>query len=68
MRRTVRGWGASVLMTSTSVASVYHYAFHWSAPYPWLSAPVLLELAGGVSLTICTIGLLWLRARRSDAL
>ena len=61
-------YGFLLCLASTSVASVYHYAFAWPAPYPWLSAPVLLGTAGGVGLVIGTAGLLRLRMRRPGEL
>jgi citrate/tricarballylate utilization protein len=52
---------------ATSVATLYHYAFGWKAPYGFWSLPVLLGTAGGVGLLIGPAGLLWLKRRR-DAL
>ena len=57
-------YGFLLCLASTSVASIYHYALAWPAPYPWLSAPVLLGTVGGMGLVIGTTGLLWLRTRR----
>ena len=52
---------------STSVATVYHYAFGWIAPYPLASLPVLLGTAGGIGLVVGPIGLAWLSWRRHPA-
>ncbi len=57
-------YGFLLCLASTSVASIYHYALAWPAPYPLLSAPVLLGTIGGMGLVIGTTGLLWLRTRR----
>jgi citrate/tricarballylate utilization protein len=49
---------------STSVATVYHYAFGWIAPYALTSLPVLLGTVGGIGLLLGPAGLLWLNLRR----
>ncbi len=49
---------------STSVATLYHYAFGWVAPYGWTSLPKLLGTSGGVLLTLGALGLLRLRLKR----
>ncbi len=49
---------------ATAVATLYHYLAGWSAPYPVLSVPVLLGIAGGIGLLIGPAGLLWLNMRR----
>ncbi len=56
-------YGFSLCFAATSVATVYHYAFGWPAPYAWTSLPVLLGTVGGVGLLIGPVGLLWLRHR-----
>ena len=61
-------YGFLLCLASTSVASFYHYALGWPAPYPWLSAPVLLGTVGGIGLVGGTAGLLWLRKQRPAAL
>ena len=43
---------------ATSVATLYHYVFGWTAPYDLPSLPKLLGVVGGVSLLIGTAGLL----------
>ncbi|MCS6944748.1 MAG: tricarballylate utilization 4Fe-4S protein TcuB [Sutterellaceae bacterium] len=57
-------YGFLLCFAATTVATVYHYAFHWPAPYPLLSAPVLLGTAGGIGLLIGPAGLLWLHLQR----
>jgi citrate/tricarballylate utilization protein len=46
------------------LATVYHYAFGWVAPYGWSSVPKLLGTAGGVLLVAGCIGLFVLHRRR----
>ena len=41
-------------IASTSVATIYHYAFGYIAPYKLPSLPKLLGVIGGVSLIIGT--------------
>ncbi|MCH8267653.1 MAG: tricarballylate utilization protein TcuB, partial [Acidobacteria bacterium] len=53
---------------ATTVAAVYHNFFGWEAPYPLLSAPVILGSAGGVGLLIGPVGLLWLKSVRNPSL
>ncbi|MNE17611.1 hypothetical protein D3C80_1105980 [compost metagenome] len=50
---------------ATGVATLYHFLLDWSAPYPVLSLPVMLGIAGGVGLLIGPAGLLWLNLRRN---
>lgn len=57
-------YGFALCFASTSVATLYHYALGWPAPYPLSSAPVLLGTAGGLGLIAGPIGLLWLNLRR----
>ena len=57
-------YGFVLCFASTSVATLYHYAFDWQAPYALLSLPVLLGTAGGIGLLIGPAGLLWLNLRR----
>jgi citrate/tricarballylate utilization protein len=60
-------YGFLLCFAATSVATLYHYAFGWKAPYGFWSLPVLLGTVGGVGLLVGPAGLLWLRRRR-DAL
>lgn len=57
-------YGFLLCLAATSLATLYHFVWHWSAPYPWHSLPVLLGIAGGLGLLIGPAGLLWLRYRR----
>lgn len=57
-------YGFLLCFAATGVATLYHYAAGWSAPYPVLSLPVLLGTVGGIGLLIGPAGLLWLNTRR----
>ena len=57
-------YGFMLCFASTSVATVYHYAFKWQAPYALTSLPVLLGTVGGIGLLVGPAGLLWLNLRR----
>jgi citrate/tricarballylate utilization protein len=57
-------YGFMLCLASTSVATVYHYALGWQAPYPVLSLPVLLGTLGGIGLIVGPAGLLWLNIAR----
>ena len=59
-------YGFMLCFAATSVATMYHYVLKWDAPYPVLSLPVLLGIAGGIGLLIGPAGLLWLNLRRHD--
>ena len=61
-------YGFLLCFAATCVATVYHYAFGWEAPYAFLSLPVLLGTAGGIGLVVGPVGLLALRARRDPEL
>jgi citrate/tricarballylate utilization protein len=50
---------------ATGIATLYHFLLDWSAPYPILSLPVMLGLAGGLGLLFGPAGLLWLNLRRN---
>jgi len=50
-------YGFMLCFAATSVATIYHYLFGWSAPYALPSLPKLLGVAGGVSLLLGTAGL-----------
>jgi citrate/tricarballylate utilization protein len=60
-------YGFMLCFAATSVATLYHYAFGWKAPYGFWSLPVLLGTVGGVGLLVGPVGLWWLKRRR-DAL
>ena len=57
-------YGFLLCFAATSLATVYHYAFGWAAPYDLPSLPKLLGVAGGVSLALGTAGLWRLNLRR----
>ncbi|HUD32826.1 MAG TPA: tricarballylate utilization 4Fe-4S protein TcuB, partial [Variovorax sp.] len=57
-------YGFMLCFAATSVATLYHYLLGWHAPYPLLSAPVILGTLGGIGLLIGPTGLLWLNLRR----
>lgn len=57
-------YGFMLCFAATSVATVYHYAFGWAAPYALPSLPKLFGVVGGLSLVVGTAGLLWLNLRR----
>jgi citrate/tricarballylate utilization protein len=61
-------YGFMLCFAATCVATLYHCAFGWKAPYAFWSVPVLLGTAGGTGLLIGPAGLLWLRAIRDPAL
>jgi citrate/tricarballylate utilization protein len=61
-------YGFLLCCASTSVAAVYHSVLGWLAPYPYVSLPVLLGMAGGAGLLIGPAGLLVLRGQRDPAL
>jgi citrate/tricarballylate utilization protein len=60
-------YGFLLCFAATGVATLYHYLLNWSAPYPILSLPVMLGIAGGIGLLIGPAGLLWLNLRRNPA-
>jgi citrate/tricarballylate utilization protein len=57
-------YGFTMCFAATALATVYHYAFGWVAPYDLPSLPKLLGAAGGLSLMTGTAGLWWLYLRR----
>ncbi len=61
-------YGFLLCFAATCVATVYHYAFGWFAPYPLFSTPVVLGTIGGVGLVVGPIGLLVLTAKRDPIL
>ena len=60
-------YGFMMCFAATSVATIYHYLLNLHAPYPLISLPVLLGIAGGISLVAGPAGLLWLNLRRDPA-
>jgi len=57
-------YGFMLCFAATCVATFYHYALGWPAPYPVTSLPVMLGTVGGIGLLIGPAGLLWLNHRR----
>jgi citrate/tricarballylate utilization protein len=57
-------YGFLSCFAATCVATVYHYALGWPAPYPFLSLPVALGTLGGIGLLVGPAGLWWLNRRR----
>ncbi len=60
-------YGFMLCFAATSVATLYHHAFGWAAPYEFTSLPVLLGTAGGIGLLIGPVGLLWLKLKADPA-
>ncbi|MFK3683601.1 tricarballylate utilization 4Fe-4S protein TcuB [Pseudomonas sp. NPDC088890] len=58
-------YGFMLCFAATLVATGYHYLLGQQAPYPLLSAPVLLGTLGGLGLIIGPAGLLTLSLRRA---
>ncbi len=56
-------YGFMLDFASTTVAAIYDHVFHWDAPYPFWSLPVILGTAGGIGLLVGTGGLLWLKGQ-----
>ena len=61
-------YGFLACFAATIVATIYHYAFGWPAPYGYTSLPVVLGTLGGMGLLIGPAGLLALMRRRDPAL
>ncbi|WP_284337023.1 tricarballylate utilization 4Fe-4S protein TcuB [Comamonas sp. NoAH] len=57
-------YGFMLCFAATSVATLYHYAFGWQAPYDLPSLPKILGLVGGVMLALGTAGLWQLNRSR----
>jgi citrate/tricarballylate utilization protein len=60
-------YGFLSCMASTTVAAIYHQ-LGWSAPYGYLSLPVLLGTFGGFGLLIGPAGLYFLKRKRDPAI
>ncbi|PWC33712.1 tricarballylate utilization 4Fe-4S protein TcuB [Azospirillum sp. TSO35-2] len=56
-------YGFALCFASTMVATAYDHLLGWPAPYPVLSAPVLLGCLGGAGLMVGTAGLALLQRR-----
>jgi citrate/tricarballylate utilization protein len=57
-------YGFMLCFAATSLATLYHYAFGWVAPYDLPSLPKVLGAIGGVSLLLGTAGLFKLNLQR----
>jgi citrate/tricarballylate utilization protein len=57
-------YGFGLCFAATCLATLYHYAFGWQAPYGYASLPVLLGTIGGLGLIAGTLGLGGLNLRR----
>lgn len=57
-------YGFLLCFASTAVATVYHYAFGWPAPYAFTSLPVVLGTLGGIGLLIGPAALYGLNLKR----
>ncbi len=57
-------YGFMLCFAATSLATVYHYAFGWVAPYDLPSLPKILGAIGGVSLLLGTASLFKLNLKR----
>ena len=58
-------YGFMLCFAATSVATLYHYAFGWPAPYDFTSLPKILGTVGGISLALGTLGLWRLNLARA---
>jgi citrate/tricarballylate utilization protein len=61
-------YGFLFAFAATCVATIYHYAFGWHAPYAVLSLPVVLGTIGGIGLVVGPLGLLTLQGKRDPIL
>ncbi len=61
-------YGFLLCFAATCVATIYHYAFGWEAPYSPYSLPVLLGTLGGIGLLVGPAGLFVLARQRDAAL
>ena len=50
-------YGFLLCFAATTTGFIYHTFLGWPAPYPFISAPVLLGTVGGILMLIGTIGL-----------
>jgi citrate/tricarballylate utilization protein len=54
-------YGFALCFAATNIATVFHYAFGWQAPYSWYSPPVVLGTVGGIGMVVGATGLIWLK-------
>jgi len=57
-------YGFMLCFAATSLATLYHYAFGWVAPYDLPSLPKIFGAVGGLSLLLGTAGLFKLNLQR----
>ena len=62
LHQTLLG-GLGLSFAATLAATFYHHGLRLEAPYPVLSAPVLLGTLGGIALLVSTLGLAWIEWR-----
>ena len=62
LHQTLLG-GLGLSFAATLAATFYHHGLGLEAPYPILSAPVLLGTLGGLALVIAVLGLGWIEWR-----
>lgn len=53
--------GLGLCLAATLIATYYHHALAWEAPYPLVSLPVIFGTLGGGAMLIGTLGLIWLK-------
>ena len=61
-------YGFFLCFAATCVATLWHFAFGWQAPYAWYDLPVVLGTAGGIGLVIGPLGLEIEKHRRGPEL
>ena len=61
-------FGFALCFAATVVAGAYHHVLGWLAPYPIISAPVLLGTAGGIGMIAGSAGLAWIKAKADPAM
>jgi citrate/tricarballylate utilization protein len=60
-------WGFLLCFVSTCTATAYHYLLGITAPYPYLSIPVLIGTLGGLMLLAGTSGFIYLKFNQRRA-
>lgn len=66
IRRTMHHavfYGFMSCLAATTIAAIYDHVFHWPAPYPYLSLPVVFGTVGGILIVAGTCGMLYLKSR-----